>query len=145
MKPHTIEILTNMIIEEIKGELKTLSDLAESSDCCSTEDLRDAATSCRNIIDVAEALENVLLTAAEELDRLESEILNGEQSDEPTGILGDSATKAAEALAKCGEAFVKCGEAFVIGRKNGSDHFNRGESIKILNQKKHSEAHTWPK
>ena len=37
MKPHTIEILTNMIIEEIKSELKNLYNLAESSDCCSTD------------------------------------------------------------------------------------------------------------
>lgn len=145
MKPHTIEILTNMIIEEIKGELKSLSDLAESSDCCSTEDLRDASTSCRNIVDVAEALENVLLTAVEELDRIESEILNGEQSAEPTGILGDSATKAAEELlrstAKCARScpFDPLDQAALRAQTSSADN------VKCMTQKEHKEAHTWPK
>ena len=142
MKPHTIEILMNLIIEEIKGELKNLVVHANLSNGCNAEDLRDAATSCRNIIDVAEALENVLLTAAEELDRLESEILNGEQSDEPTGILGDSATKAAEALAKSHKngtsGFSLAGYIAKIGRIGPC-------SLEKMTQEEHKEAHTWPK
>ena len=79
MKPRTIEALTKVIIEEIKGELKELVDLTAFPSKCSSEELLAATTNCRNIIDVAEALENVLLTAADELDRLEADILNGEQ------------------------------------------------------------------
>ena len=74
MKPQTLEVMTNLSIEEIKGELKKLTGVIKGVGECDTGDLRNFATNCRNIADVAESLENIFLTAADEYDRITVDI-----------------------------------------------------------------------
>lgn len=69
MKPNTIETLIHLVGVDIKGQVEELFEF----DIQSAENFnyRNLAMYCRNIIDAAEALENVLLTAADEDDRIE--------------------------------------------------------------------------
>lgn len=67
MKPDTLNVFTNLAIEEVKEDMKALSDAAENEELDSSR-YRDAAQACRNMIEVMEALENLYLTAADELD-----------------------------------------------------------------------------
>ena len=71
MKPNTIEVMTDLVIEGIKDELKEMVENAEYTEESDSTGLREMATNCRNIIDTADALENLLLTAADEIDRIE--------------------------------------------------------------------------
>lgn len=72
MKPQTLEVMTNLSVKAINEDLKPLADAAEGLVGCDGSDLHDLALNCRNIADVAEALENVFLTAADETDRIEA-------------------------------------------------------------------------
>lgn len=72
MKPQTLEVMTNLSVKAINEDLKPLADADEGLVGCDGSDLRDLALNCRNIADVAEALENVFLTAADEADRIEA-------------------------------------------------------------------------
>ena len=72
MKPQTLEVMTNLSVKAINDDLKPLADAAEGLVGCDGSDLRDLALNCRNIADVAEALENVFLTATDEADRIEA-------------------------------------------------------------------------
>ena len=71
MKPQTLEVMTGLAIDEFKNSMKQLLDDIDGE--LDASDMRDAATDCRNIADVAEALENILLTAADEVDRVNAE------------------------------------------------------------------------
>lgn len=71
MKPQTLEVMTGLAIDEFKNSMKQLLDDIDGE--LDASDMRDAATDCRNIADVAEALENILLTAADEIDRVNAE------------------------------------------------------------------------
>lgn len=69
MKPQTLNTMTILSTEEIRSSVRELE--ASDFDCSDSSDIRDYATHCRDIIDVAEALENLLLTAADEIERIE--------------------------------------------------------------------------
>lgn len=71
MKHNTVEVMTVLVIEGIKDELKELVENAEYTEESDSTGLREMAANCRNIIDTADALENLLLTAADEIDRIE--------------------------------------------------------------------------
>lgn len=71
MKPQTLEVMTGLAIDEFKNNMKQLLDDIDGE--LDASGMRDAATDCRNIADVAEALENVFLTAADELDRVNAD------------------------------------------------------------------------
>ncbi len=71
MKPQTLEVVTGLAIDEFKDNMKQLLDVIDGE--LDASDMRDAATDCRNIADVAEALENIFLTAADEIDRVNAE------------------------------------------------------------------------
>ena len=69
MKPDTLRVFMEMSIEELKGELKQIAD-AHDLDILGADICREVATNCQNIIDVAAALQNLYLTAADELDKI---------------------------------------------------------------------------
>ena len=73
MKPNTIEVICTLIIKDITDEIKGLVDNADYIEESDSYGFREMARNCRNIIDAADALENLLLTAADEIDRIEIE------------------------------------------------------------------------
>jgi hypothetical protein len=73
MKPNTIEVICTLIIKDVTDEIKGLVDNADYIEESDSYGFREMARNCRNIIDAADALENLLLTAADEIDRIEIE------------------------------------------------------------------------
>lgn len=92
MKPDTLKIFTDLTIEKIKDEMKELVDLCDADDIDSAS-YRDIAETGQTIADIAAALVNLYLTAADELDRIiadriESLVIKGVGlAVEPVGIL----------------------------------------------------------
>ena len=72
MKPQTLETVTAMSIKAITDELKPLADATFGAEGYMSGNFRDFATNCRNIADVAEALENIFQTAADEQEKIEA-------------------------------------------------------------------------
>lgn len=79
MKPQTLEVFADISVESIKKETEEL--IAAVGFAVDSSDFRDCATTCRNIADVAEALENLYMTAADEFDRMEINDIADENDD----------------------------------------------------------------
>ena len=75
MKPNTIEVMTALSISQIKDELKELIDNADYIEESDSSGLREMAKNCQNIMDVADALQNILLTAADEIDEIDVAVM----------------------------------------------------------------------
>ena len=92
MKPQTIKVMTDLTVEAIKEELRSLVDITEDIDRFSV-DFREIAIGCQNIIDAAEALQDVALTAADEADRIDAAALETATSDSMQFMTRDEHTK----------------------------------------------------
>lgn len=72
MKPNTITTITGLVIGDIERNFKDIRDFEQTSagDLCGV-DYQDAATSCELITRAADALRDVLLTAADEANKID--------------------------------------------------------------------------
>jgi len=75
MKPNTIEVMTALSISQIKDELNELIDNADYIEESDSSGHREMAKNCQNIMDVADALQNILLTAADEIDEIDVAVM----------------------------------------------------------------------
>ena len=73
MKPNTITTLTGIVIADIEWNFQDVREFEKASfgDLCGA-DYQDAATSCELITRAADALRDVLLTAADEANKIDS-------------------------------------------------------------------------
>lgn len=99
MKPNTIEVICTLIIKDITDEIKGLADNADYHiEESASSALRKMARNCRNIIDAADALENILLTAADEIDRIEIAAREAQSSNENGEAVAALAANIVEAI-----------------------------------------------
>lgn len=72
MKPNTITTLTGLVIADIERNFQDVREFEKASfgDLCGA-DYQDAATSCELITRAADALRDVLLTAADEANKID--------------------------------------------------------------------------